>query len=784
MGRSRSRAKTSWRSTTLPWYNGGMKPSPGARKGSLFYSWFFSYILILFLPLAVSLVVYIRAAELVERETDRTAQALLTQAVYTLDTVLDNLFRMSLRISENKRIQSIIYYQKPLEDFQYFTFYQMANDLVLQRYSGLPFANFYVYLKQLDAVISPDGFRDSSLHYQTLHQGGSLDLPAWNQILRFYHKRRFIPMQRSDGRGGLVDTLAYLQTIPDQSSLDPPATLVVMIDLETFEDLLSRVVISEVGSSMILDSLGNRIADRGNITMDAALRDRIMAAGDESFQARIDSTEYFVSVRVSSQDEWRYVSLTPRAAFRRNAVALQGFAVLGFFACLLLGISAAYIQSLFRYTPFRRLFSIFEGPQRLGNETHPVRGRDELKHLEAQISQTLADRNRLGERVKEQEHSLGNLGLIRALKGQSTETLGIGASVVVVFAGIPRPGARFFPDKSWEERKVLSLLVTINVLESLTRNRIPGRILELDGRAVGLVWGSPEDDTAMRIRGILGECVDFLSARYDVALTFGFSAAAPMPGEPAVPGLYADALRALEYRFILGTGRLIEAGEMPQGSGAFRFSTELEQGLINAIRVGDLPQATELFGILYADNFDAPTLSVDMAQCLIADTAAAFVKAMADWDMPDKTLPLRRFLSCETAADFRDQALRLLEELCAYANSQKKSHNVVLKERMLSYIDAKLADPNLCTAVVAGDFDLHPAYCSRFFREQTGSGISDHIARRRIDTAKRVLEEENCSLEDLALRCGFPGSPAFIRAFKKVEGLTPGRYRELARTRG
>jgi AraC-like DNA-binding protein len=759
-----------------------MKSATGTRKGSLFYSWFFSYILILFLALAVSLVVYIRAAELVERETDRTARALLSQAVYTLDTVLDNLFRMSLRISENKRIQSIIYYQKPLEDFQYFTFYQMTNDLGLQRYSGLPFSNFYVYLKQLDAVIGPDGFRDSSLHYQTLHQGGSMDFPAWKQILRFYHKRRFIPMQRSDSRGGLIDTLAYLQTIPDQSSLDPPATLVVMIDVATFEDLLSRVEISEAGSSMILDDLGNRIASKGEVSISPELRGRIAAAGNESFQAAIDSTDYFVSVRVSAQADWRYVSLTPRSAFRRNAVALQGFAILGFFACLLLGISAAYIQSLFRYTPLRRLFSIFEGPQRLGTETFPGRGRDELKQLEAQISQALADRNRLGERVKEQEHSLGNLELIRVLKGQSSETLGIDAAAVVAFVGIPRPGARFFPDKSWEERKTLSLLVMANVLESLTRNRVPGRILELDGRAAGLVWGSPKEDILLRLRAILIECADFLSARYDVALTFGLSA--PDSGESAVPRLYADALRALEYRFILGTGGLIESGELPQAGGAFRFSTELEQGFINAIRVGDLHQAAELFRTLYAENFGTPALSVEMARCLLADTAAAFVKAMADLDLSDKALPLTRFLSCETAADFRDQALELLEELCAYANSRKKSHNVLLKERMLAYIDANLADPNLCTAVVAGEFDLHPAYCSRFFREQMGLGLGDHIARCRIDSAKRALEQEACPLEELAHRCGFPGSPAFIRAFKKIEGITPGRYRELARKDG
>jgi transcriptional regulator GlxA family with amidase domain len=67
----------------------------------------------------------------------------------------------------------------------------------------------------------------------------------------------------------------------------------------------------------------------------------------------------------------------------------------------------------------------------------------------------------------------------------------------------------------------------------------------------------------------------------------------------------------------------------------------------------------------------------------------------------------------------------------------------------------------------------------RRFKTATGSSLIDHVQNLRIEEAKRLLEREAISAEDIAAQVGYDNPAFFRRLFKRCTGLTPGAYRRM-----
>ena len=74
---------------------------------------------------------------------------------------------------------------------------------------------------------------------------------------------------------------------------------------------------------------------------------------------------------------------------------------------------------------------------------------------------------------------------------------------------------------------------------------------------------------------------------------------------------------------------------------------------------------------------------------------------------------------------------------------------------------------------------MNPAYFARLFAKHTGVYMNDYINSVRLSEAKKMLTSTNKSVKDIASLAGYGNNTTFIRVFKKSEGITPSKYREL-----
>ena len=65
----------------------------------------------------------------------------------------------------------------------------------------------------------------------------------------------------------------------------------------------------------------------------------------------------------------------------------------------------------------------------------------------------------------------------------------------------------------------------------------------------------------------------------------------------------------------------------------------------------------------------------------------------------------------------------------------------------------------------------------RAFAATTGKSPYQYVIAARVERAKRLIEQDQEGLAEIALRCGFSHQEHLTRAFRRLTGQTPGRYR-------
>ena len=99
---------------------------------------------------------------------------------------------------------------------------------------------------------------------------------------------------------------------------------------------------------------------------------------------------------------------------------------------------------------------------------------------------------------------------------------------------------------------------------------------------------------------------------------------------------------------------------------------------------------------------------------------------------------------------------------------------ICTEEMLRTHLEGNIRIADLATAC-----QLSPSHFSRCFRQSFGTSVHQWLIRVRIDMAKDLLREPELSLAEAGARSGFCDQAAFTRAFTKLEGITPFRWRKL-----
>lgn len=96
--------------------------------------------------------------------------------------------------------------------------------------------------------------------------------------------------------------------------------------------------------------------------------------------------------------------------------------------------------------------------------------------------------------------------------------------------------------------------------------------------------------------------------------------------------------------------------------------------------------------------------------------------------------------------------------------------------RAARFIECNLLDPDLNVSSIAASLGITPRYLQKIFATQATTPTS-YIQLQRLDMAKRLLARGDRSVTDVAYDVGFNDLSHFGRAFRRLTGVSPSKYR-------
>lgn len=108
-------------------------------------------------------------------------------------------------------------------------------------------------------------------------------------------------------------------------------------------------------------------------------------------------------------------------------------------------------------------------------------------------------------------------------------------------------------------------------------------------------------------------------------------------------------------------------------------------------------------------------------------------------------------------------------------SSSAKQENI---QKVRDYLEAHYEE-RITLEGLAKQFYINKFYLTKLFKQTYGVTVNSYLMQIRITRAKQLLRFTDLSIELIGEKCGISDPNYFSRAFKKMEGLTPGRYRRM-----
>lgn len=86
---------------------------------------------------------------------------------------------------------------------------------------------------------------------------------------------------------------------------------------------------------------------------------------------------------------------------------------------------------------------------------------------------------------------------------------------------------------------------------------------------------------------------------------------------------------------------------------------------------------------------------------------------------------------------------------------------------------------NISLTECAETLGVHPTYIWKVLKMEEGKSFSEYLEEYRLEEAKRLLQQTNLSVAEIAAELNYSNAQNFIRFFSKGTGVTPGKFRKL-----
>lgn len=247
---------------------------------------------------------------------------------------------------------------------------------------------------------------------------------------------------------------------------------------------------------------------------------------------------------------------------------------------------------------------------------------------------------------------------------------------------------------------------------------------------------------------------------------------------------YRSAQSALDYRFVLGTGKAIYIDDVePDNSIQLQFDEQEERFMLNAIKISSEEEIAETIDKLFRKIEDL-LLPFNKYRIYIMEIMTSILKLVQAYNLDIDEIFGENF-NCYSYLETFDSIdevkkwfIKKAIKVSICIKRERINSSMLLVEKAKQYIKENYNDYDISVEKLCSKLHVSPTYFSTIFKRETEMNFVNYLTTVRLEQAVKLLNTTDDKTYMIADKVGYPEANYFSYVFKKKFGVSPSKYRK------
>lgn len=246
---------------------------------------------------------------------------------------------------------------------------------------------------------------------------------------------------------------------------------------------------------------------------------------------------------------------------------------------------------------------------------------------------------------------------------------------------------------------------------------------------------------------------------------------------------YEEAVNAMEYRSILGSGQVLYIDDIEPCSEENILVTEHEfQNLVHAVKLGNRDETNAAIAQIM-DSIRKEPISPGQYQLLFMELLSELMKIGRAYKLHPNQIfgehagswqELYRMVTVDELEGWLQEVCTNLRHVLRH---ERRDSAARLTEQAKAYIEEHYKESDLSADSLCRCLNVSAAYFSTIFKREVGMSFVAYLTKIRLEHALELLRTTEDKTYIIASRVGYMEPNYFSYVFKKQYGISPSKYR-------
>jgi len=213
------------------------------------------------------------------------------------------------------------------------------------------------------------------------------------------------------------------------------------------------------------------------------------------------------------------------------------------------------------------------------------------------------------------------------------------------------------------------------------------------------------------------------------------------------------------------------------------YPFEKEKELVTYITMGNITQAKRVLNEIFGHIFFSSGKNFNIIKARVLELVVVLSRAAVEGGGDMKEIFGMNYVffndinQLNTVEELTEWLTKIMTRFtdCVFDLTDIKHVDVLY--RSLNYINNNYMKKITLEEVASYSY-LSPTYFSRIFKEEMKCTFNAYVNKVRIEMSKKLLSDDQLSLAEISELVGYEDQSYFSKVFKKMTGVSPGKYRE------